>query len=182
MTSEVLPAIRQTGRYRGYSGNDPDPVVVWAKLLGVRTSDVITKGFGVGYLRGGPIYPSDLPRSLAFAAAVAAPAALCVQQLSWLLSPERESAAALPALALAAGAVSAPIGIIGGRLSRALERRADDFSLELTGAAEAFVSFERTIALQNVADLAPPWWVRKLLASHPSTAERIGAAVAHRPS
>jgi Zn-dependent protease with chaperone function len=123
----------------------------------------------------------DVPRSLAFAAAVAAPAALCVQQLSWLLSPERESAAALPALALAAGAVSAPIGIIGGRLSRALERRADDFSLELTGAAEAFVSFERTIALQNVADLAPPWWVRKLLASHPSTAERIGAAVAHRP-
>jgi hypothetical protein len=59
VTSEVLPAIRQTGRYCGYSGNDPDPVVVWAKLLGVRTSDVITKGFGVGYLLGGPIHPSD---------------------------------------------------------------------------------------------------------------------------
>ena len=59
MTSEVLPAIRQTGRYCGYSANDPDPVVVWAKLLGVRTSDVITKGFGVGYLLGGPIHPSD---------------------------------------------------------------------------------------------------------------------------
>ena len=59
VTSEVLPAIRQTGRYCGYSPNDPDPVVVWAKLLGVRTSDVITKGFGVGYLLGGPIHPSD---------------------------------------------------------------------------------------------------------------------------
>ena len=59
VTSEVLPAIRQTGRYCGYSANDPDPVVVWAKLLGVRTSDVITKGFGVGYLLGGPIHPSD---------------------------------------------------------------------------------------------------------------------------
>ena len=59
VTSEVLPAIRQTGRYCGYSGNDPDPVVVWAKLPGVRPSDVITKGFGVGYLLGGPIHPSD---------------------------------------------------------------------------------------------------------------------------
>jgi prophage antirepressor-like protein len=59
VTSEVLPAIRKTGRYCGYSADDPDPVVVWAKLLGVRTSDVVTKGFGVGYLLGGPIHPSD---------------------------------------------------------------------------------------------------------------------------
>ena len=41
------------------SANDPDPIVVWAKLLGVRTSDVVTKGFNVGYLLGGPIHPSD---------------------------------------------------------------------------------------------------------------------------
>jgi len=59
VTSEVLPAIRKTGRYCGYSSNDPDPVVVWAKLLGVKTSDVVTKGFGVGYLLGRPIHPSD---------------------------------------------------------------------------------------------------------------------------
>jgi len=59
MTSELLPAIRQTGRYCGYSSNDPDPVIVWAKLLGVRPSDVITKGFNVGYLVGGPLNPSD---------------------------------------------------------------------------------------------------------------------------
>jgi len=59
VTSEVLPAIRQTGRYCGYSSNDPDPVIVWAKLLGVSSSDVITKGLNVGYLVGGPIHPSD---------------------------------------------------------------------------------------------------------------------------
>ena len=59
MTNEVLPAIRQTGRYVGYSENDPDPIIVWSKLLGVRPSDVITKGFGIGYLTGGPINPSD---------------------------------------------------------------------------------------------------------------------------
>ena len=59
VTSEVLPAIRQTGRYVGYSENDPDPIIVWSKLLGVRPSDVITKGFDIGYLTGGPINPSD---------------------------------------------------------------------------------------------------------------------------
>jgi prophage antirepressor-like protein len=59
VTNEVLPAIRQTGRYVGYSENDPDPIIVWSKLLGVRPSDVITKGFDIGYLTGGPINPSD---------------------------------------------------------------------------------------------------------------------------
>jgi prophage antirepressor-like protein len=59
VTSQVLPAIRQTGRYVGYSENDPDPIIVWSKLLGVRPSDVISKGFGIGYLTGGPTNPSD---------------------------------------------------------------------------------------------------------------------------
>lgn len=84
----------------------------------------------------------------------------------------------LPGLALAAGLVSMPVGMIGNRLSRALERRADEYSLTLAGASDAFVSFERTIALQNVADLTPPRWVTSLIASHPPTHERIGAAVA----
>ena len=60
---------------------------------------------------------------------------------------------------MAAALVSAPIGLIGNRLSRAMERRADQVSLELTGASDAFVTFERTIALQNVADLDPPRWL-----------------------
>jgi prophage antirepressor-like protein len=59
VTSEVLPAIRETGRYVGYSEKDPDPLIVWSKLLGVKPSDVIAKGFGVAYLTGGPINPSD---------------------------------------------------------------------------------------------------------------------------
>jgi STE24 endopeptidase len=120
----------------------------------------------------------DVPRGVLFAAIVAPAGAYAVQRLSWLLSSERGSAGALPALALAAALVSAPIGLIGNRLSRALERRADAFSLELSGAPDAFVSFERTIALQNVADLDPPRWVTTLLATHPPTSERIGAALA----
>jgi STE24 endopeptidase len=126
----------------------------------------------------GHVRHRDVPRNVLYAAAVAPGAALAAQRLSWALSQERGTPAALPALALAASLVSAPIGVIGNRLSRAVERRADQYSLELAGSPEAFVSFERSIALQNVADLEPPRWVTKLLASHPPTAERIGAAVA----
>jgi peptidase M48-like protein/CAAX prenyl protease-like protein len=93
----------------------------------------------------------DVPRSVLFAALVAPASALAVQRLSWRLSAHRGSPAALP----------------------------DSFALKLTGAPDAFVSFERTIALQNVADLDPPRWVTSLLSTHPSTAERIGIALGY---
>jgi STE24 endopeptidase len=124
----------------------------------------------------------DVPRSVLYAAIVAPASALAVQRLSWLLSTERGTPGALPPLAMSAALVSAPIGLIGNRLSRAVERRADAYSLELAGTPEAFVSFERAIALQNVADLDPPRWVTSLLATHPSTIERIGAALAFTQS
>jgi STE24 endopeptidase len=121
----------------------------------------------------------DVPRSVVYAALIAAPATLAVQRVSWALSSARGSAAALPALALAGALVSAPLGMIGNRLSRTVERRADQFSLTLAGAPSAFVSFERAIALQNVADLEPPQWVTRLMATHPSTEERIGMALSY---
>jgi STE24 endopeptidase len=121
----------------------------------------------------------DVPRGVLYAALVAPAAGLAVQRISWALSAERGTAAALPALALAAALVGAPTEVIGNRLSRAIERRSDAYSLTLTGAPEAFISFERAIALQNVADLEPPRWLTSLLATHPPTAERIGAAVSY---
>jgi STE24 endopeptidase len=124
----------------------------------------------------------DVVRGVVYAALVAPAAALAVQRVSWALSPERGSAGALPALALAAVLVGAPTGLIGNRLSRAIERRSDAYSLKLTGAPEAFISFERAIAVQNVADLEPPRWLTSLLATHPPTAERIGAAVGYSES
>ena len=121
----------------------------------------------------------DVVRGLAYAALVAPAAALAVQRVSWAMSLERGTAAALPALALAAVLVGAPTGVIGNRLSRAIERRSDAYSLALTGAPGAFISFERAIAVQNVADLRPPRWLTSLMATHPPTAERIGAAVSY---
>jgi STE24 endopeptidase len=125
----------------------------------------------------------DVPRGVVYAALIAPAGALAIQRVSWALTGKGQgdqgTAADLPALALAAALVSVPLGLVGNRLSRAMERRADQVSLELTGAADAFVSFERTIALQNVADLEPPRWVTGLLSTHPSTAERMGAALAY---
>jgi STE24 endopeptidase len=121
----------------------------------------------------------DVPRGVLYAGIVAPAGALAIQRLSWWLSSERGTPAALPALALAGAVVSAPLGLIANRLSRAIERRADDFALRLAGSPEAFVSFERAIALQNVADIDPPRWVTSVLSTHPSTGERIGAALAY---
>jgi STE24 endopeptidase len=129
----------------------------------------------------GHLHHRDLVRNLAFAS-ILAPALIYATQRAGSVLAGTDPAdpltpAALPALALASGLVSAPLGPIAARLSRAMEVRADAFSLSLAGAPEAFISFERGAALQNLADLQPGWLSRQL-ASHPPTAERIGAAVA----
>jgi STE24 endopeptidase len=120
----------------------------------------------------------DVLRGIGYAAIVAPAAAFAVQRLSWSLGGDRTSARSLPALALAAAIVAAPTGLIGNRMTRAVERQADAFSLQLSRAPDAFITFQRAIAIQNVADVAPPRWVSRLLATHPPTLERIGAAVA----
>jgi Zn-dependent protease with chaperone function len=127
----------------------------------------------------GHVRHRDVLRGVVYGALVAPASAMAVQRLSWVLTPQRRTDEALPALALATVLVSVPTALIGNRLSRALERRADDYSLQLAGVPEAFVSFERAVALQNVADVTPPRWASALLASHPPTLERIGAAVAY---
>ena len=84
------------------------------------------------------------------------------------------------------GAVSAAVGSLATALSRAVERRADTFSLTLTDTPEPFVSFERRIVAQNLIDPDPPRWLVALMGTHPPTIERIGIARAYgrgvRPS
>ncbi|HEY1592062.1 MAG TPA: M48 family metalloprotease [Solirubrobacteraceae bacterium] len=121
----------------------------------------------------------DILRGVVYGGLVAPAAAFGVQQLSWALSSERGTAEALPALALAATLVVGPTGLIVNRVSRAIERRADEFALELSEAPDAFVSFEQRIAVRDLADVEPPWVVRRVLATHPTTVERIGAALAY---
>jgi STE24 endopeptidase len=126
----------------------------------------------------GHVRHRDVLRSVALAALTAPASALAVQRLSWALSPARAEPRALPALALAAGLVSATLGVLASRLSRQVERQADAFSLELSNRPDAFISFEQKIVRRNVADPAPPRLLN-LLASHPPTDQRIGAALAY---
>jgi STE24 endopeptidase len=81
-------------------------------------------------------------------------------------------------VALSLALVSGTIGVISNQLSRRIEARADSYSLKLTDAPEPFVSSERKLAVQNLADPDPPRWIVALLGTHPPTIERIGTAVA----
>jgi STE24 endopeptidase len=87
--------------------------------------------------------------------------------------------AALPALALSLGIVSAAVGSLACGLSRAVEVRADTYSLVLTDAPEPFIAFERRIVSQNLADPDPPGWLVRLMGTHPPTVRRIGIARAY---
>jgi STE24 endopeptidase len=124
----------------------------------------------------------DVPRGLAHLA-LSAPAGLyAVAQLTRRLDrsgAQPATAATLPALVLALGLVSAAVGAIACGLSRTVERRADAFSLTLTDAPEPFISFERRIVTQNLADPDPPRWLVGLMGTHPPTIERIGIARAY---
>jgi STE24 endopeptidase len=124
----------------------------------------------------------DVPRGLAHLALSAPAGMYAVAQLTRRLDrsgAQPASAATLPALVLALGLLSAAVGSIASGLSRAVERRADAFSLTLTDAPEPFISFEQRIVTQNLADPDPPRWLLALMGTHPATIERIGIARAY---
>jgi STE24 endopeptidase len=90
----------------------------------------------------------------------------------------RTGATAVPAVALSLAVIAPAITTISNQLSRAVERRADAFALNLTGEPDAMVGFERRITLQNVGDPDPPRWQQIVMGTHPPTMERIGQALA----
>jgi STE24 endopeptidase len=84
--------------------------------------------------------------------------------------------AGLPLLLLAAGAVSLVMQPVAHAMSRAYERSADRFALDLTRNPEAFVSALRRLGAQNLAEEHPSKLVQWLFYSHPPLRERIDAA------
>jgi STE24 endopeptidase len=86
--------------------------------------------------------------------------------------------AALPAYALALTLVAFALGLAGNQLSRAIERSADAFELELTGDPQALIDLQRRITINNLGDPDPQSPLDRLLRTHPSAVERIGAALA----
>ena len=86
--------------------------------------------------------------------------------------------AALPLLLLAAGAVSLALMPLANALSRAHERRADRYALEMTKNVPAFVSAMKRLGVQNLAEEHPSRLVEILFYTHPPIAARIDAAQA----
>ena len=84
--------------------------------------------------------------------------------------------AALPILVLTAGAVSVVLVPLVNAFSRAHERRADRFALELTGNAGAFASAMKRLGAQNLAEERPSRLTELLFHSHPPMAARLDAA------
>ena len=74
------------------------------------------------------------------------------------------------------GAVSLVMMPVAHALSRANERSADRFALELTKNPGAFVSAMRRLGAQNLAEEAPSRITQWLFYSHPPLGERIAAA------
>jgi STE24 endopeptidase len=63
----------------------------------------------------------------------------------------------------------------GAAVSRRFERTADRFSLELTGAPEAYERLHLELARENLSDLDPPRLYHVALHGHPTAPERIAA-------
>jgi STE24 endopeptidase len=88
--------------------------------------------------------------------------------------------AGLPLLLLAAGAVSLVAIPVAHAMSRAHERQADRFALDLTRNPSAFISAMRRLAAQNLAEERPSRVVQWLFYSHPPIRERIAVAQGFR--
>ncbi|MEO8257797.1 MAG: M48 family metallopeptidase [Acidobacteriota bacterium] len=84
--------------------------------------------------------------------------------------------AGLPLLVLAAGAVSLVMLPMAHAISRACERNADRFALDLTRNPDAFISAMRRLGAQNLAEEHPSRIVQWLFYSHPPLRDRIAAA------
>ena len=86
--------------------------------------------------------------------------------------------AALPLLVLGAGAVSLVLMPVANAFSRAHERSADRYALEMTRNVPAFVSAMKRLGAQNLAEEHPSRLVQILFYTHPPISARINAAQA----
>jgi STE24 endopeptidase len=132
----------------------------------------------LGHVKG-----DDILRGIAWIAIVAPFGVLFVQLSTEALSRRTGAApgtpAALPALALSLAAAALVLGVVSNQLSRRVEARADNFALELTGDPQALIGLQRQLSVNNVGDPDPPALLHWLFATHPTTIERMGAAVAY---
>jgi STE24 endopeptidase len=133
----------------------------------------------------GHVAGNDLARGLLYIALVAPLGMLFTRELGTALA-RRSGAdpampAAVPSYLFALALAALVLGVPGNRLSRQVEARADAFAVELTGDPGALIDLQLRLARTNLSDPDPPGLYSTLFATHPTTLERIGAALAKRP-
>jgi STE24 endopeptidase len=90
--------------------------------------------------------------------------------------------AAFPLVALAVGGLAVLAMPLSNAYSRWREGLADQFSLEMTGKPQAFISSMTKLANQNLSEAEPEPWAEVLLYSHPPVGKRIKRAQAFKSS
>jgi len=120
----------------------------------------------------------DLARTLTLDAALWCVALGCADRAvamwgGWLGLGSALDLAALPALAVVAGVVWGLVRPVRLAQSRAHERRADRFALELTGSVEAFGRALRRLAEEHLAEERPSRLTRWFFHRHPPLEERL---------
>jgi STE24 endopeptidase len=107
-----------------------------------------------------------------------------VLQWDWVLevagvSSERDPAA-VPVFLLAFNAGFMLSTLVTSWLSRADERAADIYALELLGDPDAFAAAFRKLVEVNKAEIDPPRW-KRITHTHPPLAERVAMAAGYEP-
>ena len=130
----------------------------------------------------GHVAHSDVPRGIAFAAIVAPFGLLFAREIAGGLarraSAEPGSAASVPAYLLALAVTAFMLGVPGNQLSREVEASADAFALRITDDPQGMIDLQVRLARANLSDPDPPALYRALFATHPTTTQRIGSALA----
>jgi STE24 endopeptidase len=148
--------------------------------------DTLLRDFTPGEVRGvvahelGHVRYDDVPHGLLYLAIVAPVGMFAAARLGDRLAPTGSlgTPAAIPATVLALSLLVPALTTVSNQLSREVEARADRYAMELTDEPQELIGFQRRIAIQNVADPAPPAWISFLLGTHPTTMQRIGQALA----
>jgi STE24 endopeptidase len=131
----------------------------------------------------GHVAHDDIPRGIAYVALVAPFGLLFARELAAPLArrvaAQPGTSSALPAYFLGLAVASFVLTVPGNQLSREVEASADTFALELTRDPQALIDLQQRLAVTNLGDPDPPDGFQFLFGTHPTTIERIGAAVAY---
>ena len=131
----------------------------------------------------GHVAHDDVPRGILYVVLVTPLGLVFARELVLAITrrsgADPASPAAIPAYLLALAFTALILNVPGNQLSREVEASADNFALELTHDPEALIKVQRQLARTNLSDPDPPGLYSWLFGTHPSTVDRIGAALAY---